>query len=88
MNTYSFCESVTGIGPWHIRQLSPAGKKTGGGIDSPSLCGRIYPSGATTPNAKGPPSLRRQALVCQSRTDTYLPSRAIRKSSATSGVMQ
>jgi hypothetical protein len=52
MNTYSFCESVTGIGPWHIRQLSPAGKKTGGGIDSPSLCGRIYPSGATTPNGK------------------------------------
>lgn len=43
--TYSFCESatVTGVGPWHIRKLSEAGHKYGGGIDTPSLCTRVKP---------------------------------------------
>ena len=39
----SFCESVhvTGISVWHIRCLTNAGKKLGGGIDTPSLCGKV-----------------------------------------------
>ena len=42
---YSFCESVhgTGVSRWHIRRLTDAGKKLGGGIDTPSLCGRVMP---------------------------------------------
>lgn len=37
---YSFCESsaASGRSPWHIRQLTAAGKKPGGGADTPSLC--------------------------------------------------
>jgi hypothetical protein len=40
---YSFCESVTATSysPWHIRQLTKEGKKLGGGVDTPSLCGRV-----------------------------------------------
>ena len=40
--SYSFCESVH-AGPetlWHIRRLSDAGQKLGGGIDTPFLCYR------------------------------------------------
>lgn len=39
---YSYCESVyaTGISPWHIRILTEAGQKKGGGADTLSLCGR------------------------------------------------
>ena len=33
-------DSATSNSPWHIRQLTEAGKKMGGGIDTPSLCGR------------------------------------------------
>lgn len=50
---YSFCESVIGIGPWHIRVLTPVGQKLGGGIDSPSLCGRVRPDGDDTPTHRG-----------------------------------
>ena len=49
---FSFCESVTGIGPWHLRQLSDAGRKCGGGIDTPSLCGLVHPVGSTKPDGK------------------------------------
>ena len=42
---YSFCESSTGLGPWHIRRLTKAGRKPGGGIDTPSLCGSVRPRG-------------------------------------------
>lgn len=40
---FSFCESVwsSGLGTWCIRQTSAAGLKHGGGIDTPSLCGRV-----------------------------------------------
>jgi hypothetical protein len=51
-NTYCFCESVTGIGPWHIRKLTSNGLKCGGGIDSPSLCGCVQVSGECLPNGK------------------------------------
>ncbi len=44
---------MTGIGPWHIRRLSDAGLKLGGGIDTPSLCGRIRPLGDTTGGRRG-----------------------------------
>lgn len=39
---HSFCESVhaTGTSPWHIRELTAAGRKLGGGADTPALCGR------------------------------------------------
>ncbi len=40
---FSFCESVF-AGPrsrWHVRRLTEAGKKLGGGIDTPSLCGHV-----------------------------------------------
>ena len=39
---YSFCETAhaTGSSPWHIRKLTSAGKKLGGGADTPALCGR------------------------------------------------
>ncbi len=46
MSGHVFCESVTGIGPWHIRMLSVAGPKYGGGIDTPALCGLVKPLGA------------------------------------------
>lgn len=40
---YSYCETVTssGASPWHIRQLTEAGRKLGGGADTPALCGRV-----------------------------------------------
>jgi hypothetical protein len=37
---FSFCESVTAAGPWHIRRLTAVGQKFGGGADTLSLCGR------------------------------------------------
>jgi len=40
---FTFCEPVwaSGLGLWHIRQPSDVGPKFGGGIDTPSLCGRV-----------------------------------------------
>jgi len=40
-----FCESSSagGLAVWHLRQLSDAGPKYGGGLDTPSLCGRVKP---------------------------------------------
>ena len=40
---YSFCESVTAtsISPWCIRPLTEQGMKLSGGVDTPSLCGRV-----------------------------------------------
>lgn len=40
---YVFCESVhaSGTSPWHIRKLTEAGLKLGGGIDTGSLCGHV-----------------------------------------------
>lgn len=42
MPEYSFCEPVMAgpLGPWHIRELTEAGRKLGGGADTESLCGR------------------------------------------------
>ena len=41
LSRYSFCESINAIcSKWHIRRLSDAGSKPGGGIDTPTLCGR------------------------------------------------
>lgn len=41
----SFCESVWAgsASPWHLRVLSAVGRKVGGGIDTPSLCGHVQP---------------------------------------------
>jgi hypothetical protein len=40
---YSFCESIHAgaRSPWHIRKLTSAGPKLGGGIDTKSLCGNV-----------------------------------------------
>ena len=66
---YSFCESVwaTSISPWCIRELTSAGKKLGGGIDTPSLCGRCERSMGwdLAPNAA------RAAIVCPSCLSIY-----------------
>ena len=45
MPDYSFCEGIMAgpRSPWHIRRLSSEGRKLTGGIDTPSLCGRIGP---------------------------------------------
>lgn len=39
----SYCEPVVGnaSNTWHLRRLSADGRKLGGGVDSPSLCGRV-----------------------------------------------
>ncbi len=39
---YSLCEAVTAtaISLVHIRKLTEAGRKLGGGADTPALCGR------------------------------------------------
>ncbi len=39
---FSFCESVFASSKpwWHIRALTAKGRKTGGGADTLSLCGR------------------------------------------------
>jgi len=38
---YSFCETAVAspISPWHIRRLTKHGRKLGGGVDTPALCG-------------------------------------------------
>lgn len=40
---YSFCESLyaSSYSHWHIRKLTNAGSKFGGGIDTKSLCGLV-----------------------------------------------
>jgi hypothetical protein len=41
---YSFCESATAtsISPWCLRKVTPeVGQKFGGGVDTPSFCGRV-----------------------------------------------
>jgi hypothetical protein len=40
---YTFCEPqwVTGPSPWCIRKTTAVGPRFGGGIDTPSLCGRV-----------------------------------------------
>lgn len=35
--TFSYCEHVTAMGPWHIREVGPEGIKLGGGA-GPALC--------------------------------------------------
>jgi len=39
---YAFCESAWAGSrtPWHIRRLTDAGRKPGGGADTKALCGR------------------------------------------------
>lgn len=46
MTDFSFCEpSIAGsLAPWCIRQLNGGMKKLGGGITTPSLCGRVSPT--------------------------------------------
>ena len=43
VDPYAFCESTfaTPLGKWHIRKVTEAGLKLGGGIDTPSLCGHV-----------------------------------------------
>lgn len=43
LDEYSFCESVTAtsMSPWCIRKLTKTGRYLSGGVDTPSLCGRV-----------------------------------------------
>lgn len=43
---YSFCEPVWvgSAAPWCVRRLTAKGRKVGGGVDTPSLCGRVDPA--------------------------------------------
>lgn len=43
LTAYSFCEPSTAgpCAPWCIRKLTASGRKLGGGVDTPSLCGRV-----------------------------------------------
>ena len=47
MKEFSFCESVlaSSRSTWHIRRLTDVGRRLTGGIDTPSLCGRVKPQG-------------------------------------------
>lgn len=40
---YSYCESAhaSSRSVWHLRRLTRAGRKPGGGADTPALCGRV-----------------------------------------------
>jgi hypothetical protein len=51
LSTYTFCEpSFAGPrAPWCIRKLTAIGKKLGGGVDTPSLCGRVKPTAVGGP---------------------------------------
>jgi hypothetical protein len=51
---YAYCESVhaTGLSPHHIRKLTAAGMKKGGGADTPTLCGRDLTGGWDTSPVK------------------------------------
>lgn len=42
---YSFCESLwaSSKSRWHIRKLTSVGRKTGGGVDTASLCTHVQP---------------------------------------------
>ena len=48
---YSVCEPETagGASPWHIRKLTAAGRKLGGGADTKALCGRKVSWDINTP---------------------------------------
>jgi hypothetical protein len=41
-SNHAFCESMYARSgaPWHLRKLTEAGRKPGGGADTPALCGR------------------------------------------------
>jgi hypothetical protein len=41
VSKFAFCESLfaSGASPWHVRPLTDAGLKPGGGADTASLCG-------------------------------------------------
>jgi hypothetical protein len=38
MTKYAYCETISAY-VWHIRPLTKAGLKLGGGADTPALCG-------------------------------------------------
>lgn len=49
--SHSFCETSTPApaGKWHIRALTDAGQKLGGGADTKALCGREVAWDVETP---------------------------------------
>lgn len=51
---YSLCEpsQAAAMAKWHVRKLSDAGPKYGGGIDTPSLCKKVQPWGEPVPGKK------------------------------------
>lgn len=69
---YAFCELVfaTSLRPWCIRKLGKAGLKLGGGIDTPSLCGRVQPS--CTSGGKGSGGLGQQRAYYAAASNALL----------------
>src|SRR5690606_16852883 len=44
-DVWSYCEPATAIlNTWHIRRLTDTGRHLSGGVDTPSLCGRVDPA--------------------------------------------
>jgi hypothetical protein len=78
---YSYCETFTAGSstPWHIRKLTDAGKKLGGGADTPSLCDRTVAWDVNCPlqefdiikNPKAPNTIP----VCKKCKEAYLATR-------------
>ena len=71
---YSFCESVhaTGATASCIRPLTEAGRKLGGGIDTPSLCGRVQPpNGWDLAYGITPERIAHPRVTCKRCADLY-----------------
>ena len=43
MAIYSLCEGNSAGPWWHIRELTAAGKRLTGGVDTHSMCGHVKP---------------------------------------------
>jgi hypothetical protein len=69
-DVYSYCETWTAGSntPWHIRKLTDAGKKLGGGADTPSLCNRTVDWDVNCPFD----TKNRIIPVCKKCKDVYL----------------
>jgi len=64
---YSFCETLA-ANLWHIRQLTDAGQKRGGGADTPTLCGL---TAAWDVSAPIPPKLLGGSGICHTCAAKY-----------------
>lgn len=75
--TFSFCETNAAY-VYHIRRLTPAGRKLGGGADTPALCGRKVSWDVPTPVDLTPP-LNGLCKECATRYIEYREIVCVRK---------